>query len=442
VDGSGGRTFSGAPQTQSGVTISPSHRNERTPKSRPTQIGTAHTGMDSSGTSSSRSAFNVRDQDAEILLQPETRPLTQEQLVNEVRGIYAGLVMVERKCIEIDQEKALTTNPLSNEQWQALIALHRTLIHEHHDFFLASQHPSSSPALRRLATKYAMPARMWRHGIHSFLELLRHQFPDSLEHMLSFVYLAYSMTALLIESVPTFEETWIECLGDLARYRMALEDPDLRDREIWSGVARTWYNKAADESPNVGRIQHLLAVLARPNIVQQVFYYSKALASRAPLPNTRESIMLLFNPSLERKASISQRNPLVDSTFIKAAALRFTRGSIAECTSLKEEYIKILDNAITRMTGKFKIQGPETASLVWTNLFAFGHGPATRLKQPFEEYTRQGATRETQKSDFRDKCVTRTEVTRSYYTSLMKSPSIDISPQDDVQIQVPQLRQM
>jgi hypothetical protein len=181
-----------------------------------------------------------------MLLQPETRPITQEQLVNEVKGIYAGLVMVEKKCVEIDQQQASTTNKLSDEQWQALIALHRTLLHEHHDFFLASQHPSSSPALRRLAVKYAMPARMWRHGIHSFLKLLRHRLPGSLDHMLAFVYLAYSMMALLMESVPNFEETWIECLGDLARYRMAIEEADLRDHEVWSGVARMWYNKAAD----------------------------------------------------------------------------------------------------------------------------------------------------------------------------------------------------
>ena len=96
-----------------------------------------------------------------MLLQPEIRPITQEQLVNEVKEIYAGLVMVEKKCMEIDQQQASTTTKLSNEQWQTLTALHRTLLHEHHDF-LASQHPSSSPALRRLAIKYAMPARMWR----------------------------------------------------------------------------------------------------------------------------------------------------------------------------------------------------------------------------------------------------------------------------------------
>ena len=32
------------------------------------------------------------------------------------------------------------------------------------------------------------------------------------------------MMALLLETVPVFEDTWIECLGDLARYRMAIED--------------------------------------------------------------------------------------------------------------------------------------------------------------------------------------------------------------------------
>jgi hypothetical protein len=98
-----------------------------------------------------------------VLLQPETRSITQEQLVDEVKEVYAGLVMVEEKCAEIDQQQASTTNKLSNERWNALINLHRTLLHQYHDFFLASQPPSSSPALRRLATKYAMPARMWKH---------------------------------------------------------------------------------------------------------------------------------------------------------------------------------------------------------------------------------------------------------------------------------------
>lgn len=269
-----------------------------------------------------------KDKDYNMLQQPETRPITQEQLVNEVKGIYAGLVTTERRLVEIDQRHTSTTDKLSNKQWQALIALHRTLLHEHHDFFLASQHPSSSPALHRLATKYPMPARMWHHGIHSLLELLRHRLPNSLDHMLTFVYLAYSMMTLLLESVPSFEETWIDRLGDLARYRMAIEEANLRDREVWFRVARMWYNKAADSSPNVGRIQHHLAVLARPNIVQQLFYYSKALVSVASFPNARNSVMLLFNPFLEDSEITSQRYPLLELALVRLRSALFTRGAI------------------------------------------------------------------------------------------------------------------
>jgi hypothetical protein len=160
--------------------------------------------------------------------------------------------MVEKKFFEINSQKPSTTGHLSNEQLPVLITLLQTLLHEHHDFFMASQHPLSSPALRHLATQYAMPTQMWRHGIHSFMELLRHHVPDSLDHMLAFVDLAYSMLALEMESAPPFEETWIESLGDLARYRMAIEEADLRDREVWSGVARMWYNRAADERLDTG----------------------------------------------------------------------------------------------------------------------------------------------------------------------------------------------
>lgn len=232
-----------------------------------------------------------------LLRDLETRAITVSQLIQEAKGIYAGLVMVEKKCIEIVTQQAQNPNKLNKEQWQALIALHRTLLNKHHNFFKASHHPvTEGHELRELATRYAMPARMWRHGIHAFLELLRSRLPETLEHMLSFVYLAYSMMALLKETVSDFMETWIECLGDLARYRMAIEEADLRDRECWSATARTWYNEAADLSPNTGMIQHHLAVLARPNIVQQLSLYSKALVAAIPFKNASESILLLLDP--------------------------------------------------------------------------------------------------------------------------------------------------
>lgn len=187
---------------------------------------------------------------------PKTISITQEQLVKEVKGIYAGLVMVEKKCVEIDLEQQQLKRKLSNEQWQALIALHRTLLHEHHDFFLASQHPAASPALRNLPYKYGLPERMWTHGVSHFLDLLRHHSPHEKAHMLSFVYLAYDMLAKLLNTVPEFGQYWQDCIEDLHRYKIFLENPSL----WYTSELHTDAEPPESEPTNV-RIQHHLAML-------------------------------------------------------------------------------------------------------------------------------------------------------------------------------------
>ena len=78
--------------------------------------------------------------------------------------------------------------------------------------------------------------------ISSYIERPRQQLPESLENQ---------MMGLLSGTVFSFEDTWIECLGDLGRYRMGIEclgdlgryrlgieDEDPRDREPWVGAAR------------------------------------------------------------------------------------------------------------------------------------------------------------------------------------------------------------
>ncbi|KAL8949577.1 MAG: hypothetical protein Q9222_004325 [Ikaeria aurantiellina] len=328
----------------------------------------------------------VRDTDLgpppQMLLQPETRPISHAQLVVEVKGIYAGLVMVEAKCIEVDEKQsaaALERDPtkrtdLKDEQWQALIALHKTLLHEHHDFFLASQHPSASPALSKLAGKYTMPARMWRHGIHAFLEVLRHRLPASLDHMLAFIYIAYSMMALLYETVTTFEDTWIECLGDLGRYRMAIEDSSSGDREIWGGVARAWYNKAADKRPYIGRLYHHLAILARPYSLQQLAYYTRSLASIELFDSTRGSIMTLFQPVLDGKTFGHHRNKALEIAYIRVHAILFDRPQHREAFEEALSNIRngLLDSYIDRVTANFKEQGVYIAIANIAALFEYG----------------------------------------------------------------------
>jgi len=325
----------------------------------------------------------LEDNETRMVRQPETRPISPEQLIAEVKGIYAGLVMVEAKCAEVDAKQAAATfddgqtQPrLNDEQWQALIALHRTLLHEHHDFFLASQHPSASPALRRLADKYAMPARMWRHGIYSFLELLRHRLPYSLEHMLTFIYLAYSMMALckfgaasfcptiylssidfvVYETVPAFEDTWVECLGDLGRYRMAIEDDDIRDRDVWAGVARFWYSKATDKTPYVGRLPHHLAILARPNVLQQLFYYCKSLAVTQPFYPARESILTLFDPVFSTEHTNKSHH--LDSRFIQLHGINFTHIDLEKFDDALFSYLDNLDQNIGKTESDWKVSFP------------------------------------------------------------------------------------
>lgn len=308
-----------------------------------------------------------------MFLQPEAHIITEDQLINEVRAIYAGLVMVEKKCIDIDKQQSENPDELKDVQWQALIALHRTLLHEHYDFFLASNHPLASNMLKKLADKYSMPSRMWRYGIHSFLELLRKRLPGSLEHMLTFIYMAYSMMSLLLESIPAFEGTWIECLGDLARYRMAVEEVDMRDRDTWSAVSRYWYGRAADKTPEVGRLQHHHAVLARPNLLQQLFYYSKALTSIEPFTNARDSISLVFGPLLDASRPVNPSNPAVLATFVKVHGLFFTRGEIAQSLSLADEFIGQLDAHIVSVGTVFREQAVYMTSANYASIFDFGH---------------------------------------------------------------------
>lgn len=62
-----------------------------------------------------------------MVRQPVTRPISPEQLIAEVKGIYAGLIMVEAKCCEVDAKQhqaALEMDSnmpsLNNEQWSVL----------------------------------------------------------------------------------------------------------------------------------------------------------------------------------------------------------------------------------------------------------------------------------------------------------------------------------
>ena len=70
--------------------------------------------------------------------------------------------------------------------------------------------------------------------------------------MSHFISVAVSYRHILRQFL--FEDTWIECLGDLGRYRMEIKDDEPKGREIWGRVAHFWYSKATDKNTTVRRL--------------------------------------------------------------------------------------------------------------------------------------------------------------------------------------------
>lgn len=142
------------------------------------------------------------------------------------------------------------------------------------NYFLVFQHPSGPLTFSAFAGGRAIGRLLWRHGIHEFMEGLRRRLPASRDYMLTFLAIANQMIGLLD---PTSDLVWLEVLGDLARYGIATAN-DVQQRETCTRRARFWYCKMADISPQIGRLFHHLAVLARPRSLQHLSECGRSLA--------------------------------------------------------------------------------------------------------------------------------------------------------------------
>ena len=59
--------------------------------------------------------------------------------------------------------------------------------------------------------------------------------------------------------------------------------------------------------------------MARPNIIQQLFYYSKVLISVSPFKSARDRIMPLFNPLLDKEDTAYYKTyPATKASFVSA----------------------------------------------------------------------------------------------------------------------------
>ncbi|KAI3534620.1 hypothetical protein CABS02_13201 [Colletotrichum abscissum] len=214
------------------------------------------------------------------------------------------------------------TDPmLSHEPWEAIVARHYMLLCEYYDFLSTTQDYSASPKLRELASKLAMPARLWEKGIRSLLDRLHGCLPESHDHMCTFIDLACFIMARVYRTVPAFESTWIEHLGDLGAYRIAMKDDHLQDREAWTSATRQWYSEASHRYPSIGRLYHRLAVCAKPNTLEQLFFYTKSLCVRVPFLDARDSLATFFEQNMNGGVIAAMD---INTAFVRAHGLLFS----------------------------------------------------------------------------------------------------------------------
>ena len=129
------------------------------------------------------------------------------------------------------------------------------------------------------------------------------------------------MVTLLYETVTAYLDTWIECLGDLSRYRMAIEQ-DREEHAPWASVAASWYIKASDRHPQIGRLYHHLAILERPSL-RKIACYGKSSTCVVPFLNARESLNTLCKAIAEEAQPAQQIALQAEAAFCKLHALIF-----------------------------------------------------------------------------------------------------------------------
>ncbi|KAI0187947.1 hypothetical protein F4808DRAFT_70602 [Astrocystis sublimbata] len=272
--------------------------------------------------------------------------------------------MIEDKCIDVVAQVLYAE--LNHEQWQAITALHRTLIHEHHDFMLATQHPLGSRFLKGLAFRNRMLDRLWKYCVYDYLELLRGHLPTTREHMLTFNYLAYSMYCLHYETLPpAFEKTLMERLGDIARHRLALEDEDPEQKAVWTSVSQNWYSRLYDQNPTTGRLCHHLAILARPDALKQLFFYGKSLCVFEPFTLAHKSILTLFKPAAPFEVP-------VEAAFVESHRILFSQDQTTNFLATTNGFFLHLKDSIKQSVEEWTERGYHVAIANCCALLSYG----------------------------------------------------------------------
>lgn len=175
-----------------------------------------------------------------------TDPRALQAHVLEIKKVYRSISAIEASLQETHQAEVervrlnmadYTPPDLRDPSyWINLISRHRDLAEAHSSFLEMTCRPELPHSVRELGEVYNLPSRLWQTGFHLMLESLRSSLSSQhhlqnrerkveiLDHLTEFIYYAYSFYSALQESerYKSFRRAWIESLGDLSRYRMAV----------------------------------------------------------------------------------------------------------------------------------------------------------------------------------------------------------------------------
>lgn len=333
-----------------------------------------------------------------LIEQLESDSTSEEQLEFRASDIYLELVVIEKKYEEVceliafgkmlevfeefydeevhDEPPEYKTDSLKGH-WQNLLGEYQILLHMYYEFFLVSQHPSVRQALKDTAKRFEMLARMWKYGIRPFLKL-----EPPRDYLFRFIDFAYPRFLVLKDRVSVYRNNLIECLGDLARVRMAAEESH-RDRDAWARLSRKWYTQIAGPSPEVGRVQHHLGVLAQPDRLQQLFFYTKALVSVDPFHEAQDTIEICFALSDENEDPIA-------TAFIMTHRALLMHASQADFTNIGNNFLSILRRQI-RQSGVESQQAIYIVSCNIASILGYGDPDETIALECFKQCGRASA---------------------------------------------------
>lgn len=270
--------------------------------------------------------------------------IKDEDLEPEEDSRYNGRILRKGKELTEEDEEA------EREKWKKRIDDHKRcvfsffpfvvvlglyhlcrLVEYIHNMLEISLSPSVPASLRNIPTKYNIIMRLWVTGFNKILQSLQRaclESPLAMEHLQEFIYYAYTFYTGLYEEhhLDAFRQNWLEALGDLARYRMAvaaitasssvdgpaltaanvsvaaahsatdsdkLTDGDTKsvsdapaariddspspsvgiaaaralelqpEKEQWRAIARDWYGTGLADQPGTGKLHHHLGFLYR-----------------------------------------------------------------------------------------------------------------------------------------------------------------------------------